>query len=247
MGKIWRFIRWVGIVMSPVGIVANLVLNGIGVWQLGEKGVWIWTAIGATIFFICMISLVYSQHTKLTKLEHAETGEITKAIVGKESPADAESLSGEQRDLLLFYQRQKENWQSNLRLRIIRVLPGIDIDVPEVRFEMEMANYFPVEIRLVKVVHSSGNVSASGLGSCMLPSLPETIDERVNACSEKQFFLEMEIGKTKAPDFLRPKLREPGQLLQWTLKGEWYVEIDSKTEIWASQSQELRYDQVIKK
>ena len=79
----------------------------------------------------------------------------------------------------------------------------------------------------------------------MPSALPETIDIKIHAWTEKQFPLEMEIGGIKAPDFLLDKLTEPGQLLQWTLKGEWYVEIDGKIEVWETQSYQLRYDQVV--
>jgi hypothetical protein len=151
----------------------------------------------------------------------------------------------EQRELLNFYERQKANWKDNIRLRIVRVLPAIDGDVPKVVFDLEMINFLPIECRLIKVTHSSGTVNAGKLGSCALPSLPETIDERINACSEKQFKVEMGVSGTRVPDFLRPKLTEWGQLLQWTLKGEWYVEVGSKTEVWQYQGYEVRYDQVI--
>ena len=154
-------------------------------------------------------------------------------------------VSEEERELLDFYERQKANWKSNIRLRIVRVMPAIDSDVPKVVFELEMINYLPIECRLIKVTHSSGTVSAGELGSCALPSLPETIDEKINACSEKQFRIEMAVNGTKIPDFLRPKLTEWGQLLQWTLKGEWYIEVGGKTEVWQYQAHELRYDQVI--
>ena len=151
----------------------------------------------------------------------------------------------EQKELLDYCERQKANWKSNIRLRIMRVMPAIGGDVPKVVFDLEMINYLPIECKLVKVTHSSGTVSAGKLGSCALPSLPETIDEKINACSEKQFRIEMEVSGTKIPDFLRPKLTEWGQLLQWMLKGEWYVEMGGKIEVWQYQAYEVRYDQVI--
>ena len=78
--------------------------------------------------------------------------------------------------------------------------------------------------------------------------ITETIDKRINASSENQFSLQMEVGKTNLPDFLRPKLSElPGKLLQWTLKGEWYVEVDGKTEVWETKSYLLTYNQVIER
>lgn len=71
----------------------------------------------------------------------------------------------EEQELLAFYQRQKENWKSNLRLRITCVTPTIDANVPKVTFQMEMMNYLPIQVKLVKVTHSSGNVSAGEFGS----------------------------------------------------------------------------------
>ena len=55
--------------MSPIGVTANLILNGVGFWQLAQKTIWIWTAIGLAIFFACTILLVYAQHRRLLKLE----------------------------------------------------------------------------------------------------------------------------------------------------------------------------------
>ena len=170
---------------------------------------------------------------------------------GKNQPVSEEvsqvQISDEQKELLNYYERQKENWRSNLSLRIMRVTPTIEGDVPKVRFQMEMVNYLPVEIRLVKVIHSSGSVSASALGSCELPALPETIEERIPACSERDFPLQMEVGKTNAPNFLRPKLMEPGRVLQWTLWGEWYVEIDGETKLWQYKGVAIMYNQVVER
>lgn len=55
--------------MSPVGIIINQVLNGLGVWQVAQGTIWIWTAIGLGVFFVCIISMVYSQHRRLSTLE----------------------------------------------------------------------------------------------------------------------------------------------------------------------------------
>lgn len=165
----------------------------------------------------------------------------TKAALIKQ----VEPISDKQRELSDYYERQIVNWKGNLRLRIIHVKPDLTSDVPKVVFEMEMINHLPFEIKLAKVARSSGTVSAGILGSCALPALPTTIDRKIRACSETPFTLEMEIGGTKAPDFLPEKLTEPGQLLQWTLKGEWYVEIEGKQELWETQSYQLSYDQII--
>lgn len=151
----------------------------------------------------------------------------------------------EEQELLSFYQRQKDSWKSYLRLRIKGVIPAVDADVPMVTFQMEMINYLPIQVKLVKVTRSSGNVSAGEFGSCSLPAFPESVDKRVSACSETEFSLQMEVGKTKLPDFLRGFSNMPGHSLQWILKGEWYVEVEGKTEVWENQSYNLIYNHVI--
>lgn len=154
------------------------------------------------------------------------------------------SITNDQKELLEFYERQKANWKNYIRLKIVRVVQDVTGDVPKVIFWLEMTNFLPVEFRLVKVTHSEGDVGAGGLGGCHLPSLSETIDERIGPCSEKQFKLEMGVYGTNVPNFLS-KVSAGGQLLQWMLKGEWYVEIYGKLEVWQHQSYQITYDQVI--
>jgi hypothetical protein len=185
----------------------------------------------AIFLFLLVLGLV----TKFWHLKRKEVNLIT--------PSSEDTITDELGGLLEFYERQKANWKSNLQLHLIRISPNIDGDVPKVVFEFEMINYLPVECKLIKVIHSTGVVSAGG--SCTLPMLPETIDETINACSEKQFKMEMEVGRTKLPDFLRSKLTESGRMLQWTIKGEWYVDIYGKPELWQSLAYEIRCDQVI--
>ena len=146
------------------------------------------------------------------------------------------SITNDQKELLEFYERQKANWKNNIRLKIERVVRDVTGDVPKVIFWLEMINYLPVEFKLVKVTHSSGGVSAGEFGSCLLPSfLSETIDERISPCSEKQFKLELGVYGTKVPDFLS-RVSAAGRLLQWMLKGKWYVEIHGKLEVWQHES-----------
>ena len=154
----------------------------------------------------------------------------------------------EEQELLDFYQRQKENWQSNLRLRITNVKTALDDDVPKVAFEFEMLNFLPLEVKLTKVVESSGTVNVAGFGLCGLPAFEgETIDEKVHKCDTQQVTLKMKVDGTKLPSFLRPKLMEDGQRLQWVLKAKWYVEIEGKEELWETQSYPLMYNQIVGK
>ena len=155
--------------------------------------------------------------------------------------------SDEERELLALYQRQKENWKQYIRLNLTRVVPDAVGDVPKVTFEFEVINYLPVDIVLVKVAHSSGIVSAGKQGACTLPSLPETIDQTIHTCGEKRFTIEMGVSGTKLPEFLRPLLPKLGQRLQWMLKGEWYVRVYEKTEVWRYRSHEMMHDQVIER
>jgi len=146
-----------------------------------------------------------------------------------------------------MYEQQRNNWKSNIRLSIKKVLVIINGDVPSVKFDLEVVNMLPVEIKFLKVIHSQLYVTASG-DSCNLPSLRnETIDKRVYRWSENQFELKIDIGGTNAVSFLESKIKEPGQFLQWTLKGEWYVEIYEKEELWETKSYNLIYNQVIVK
>ncbi len=151
----------------------------------------------------------------------------------------------DQKELLDFYERQKDNRKGNFQLRLIGVKPALDGDVPKIIFEMEMTNYLPTVLKLVKVTHSGGNVNASERGSCSLPALPETIDEGIGACTEKTFSIEMAVNGTNVRHFLKPLLSEAGQNLQWTLRGEWYVEAYGKTEVWLYPSYQLMFNQVI--
>lgn len=153
-------------------------------------------------------------------------------------------VSEEERELLDFYRQQKANWKGNIRLKIVRVTQDIAGDVPKVIFWLEMINYLPVKFKLIKVTHSSGTVSAGEFGSCLLPSLPETIDKTINPCSENEFKLEMPVHGTRVPNFLS-NVSVAGQLLQWMLKGEWYIEIYSKLEVWQYQSYQITYNQII--
>jgi len=155
------------------------------------------------------------------------------------------SITNEQKELLAFYEGQKEDWRNNLRLNIKSIKLGVDNQVPKIIFGMEMINYLPVDVKLVKVVKSSGSVGAGSFGHCDLPSFPETIDEKAGKCFEKQFELTMAVGGTGVPAFLKPLLLNRGQRLQWILKGEWYIEIFGKTELWATQSYQITHDQII--
>ncbi len=96
---------------------------------------------------------------------------------------------------------------------------------------LSVRNYLPVGFKLLKVTHSSGRVNAGELGYRELPALPETIDEKVGSCVEKQFRIDVAIHGTDIPEFLE-SVSKPGQLLQWTLKGQWYVEIYGKIDVW---------------
>lgn len=153
-------------------------------------------------------------------------------------------LPTRQEQLLDFYEGQKANWKSYIRLELIRVMPKVTGNSPKITFQLEARNYLPVKFKLVKVTHTSGNISAGELGSCDLPALPETIDEEVNPCGEKQFTIDLAVHGTNVPKFLQ-SVSAAGQLLQWTLRGEWYVEIYDQTEVWQYQSYEIRHDQVI--
>lgn len=99
--------------------------------------------------------------------------------------------NGEAQELLDFYERQKASWKSYIRLNLVRVIPNMTADSPKVTFELEVINYLPVNFKLIKVIHSSVVVSAGIDGSRNLPSLPETIDEKINQCNEKQFKIEV--------------------------------------------------------
>lgn len=163
-----------------------------------------------------------------------------------QSPIPVQGLSSEERELLDFYNRQKDNWKSDIRMQIVHVIPKVTGNAPpKVVFELEVRNYLPVGFKLLKVTHSSGRVNAGELGYRELPALPETIDENVGSCTEKRFSIDVAIHGTDIPKFLE-SVSKPGQLLQWTLKGQWYVEIYGKIVIWQYQSYEMLYDQIVR-
>lgn len=76
MDKLLQFLKWAGVIVSPVVIIGNLVLNAVGVWQLGQNNIWVWTAILLGVFFICLVSLVYTEHKRLNNLEHPRETKI---------------------------------------------------------------------------------------------------------------------------------------------------------------------------
>jgi hypothetical protein len=171
---------------------------------------------------------------------------IVNARMGKAEGVTNMARKNEEQELLAFYQRQKENWRSNLRLRITNIKLALDDDVPKVTFDFEMVNFLPIEVKLAKVIESSGTVNAIGLGLCALPAFEgETIDKKTHKCDTLQFSLKMKVAGTRLPEFLKPKLAEAGQRFQWTLKAEWYIDIEGKTETW--NPHDLLYDQVIAK
>jgi hypothetical protein len=174
-------------------------------------------------------------------------GLYRKPLATKSKPSTEGETKAEERELLALHQRQKENWGQYIRLHLTRVVPDVVGDVPKVTFEFEAINYLPVDIVLVKVAHSSGTVSAGKQGACTLPPLPETIDQTIHACGEKRFRIEMGVSGTKLPEFLRPLLPKAGQRLQWMLKGEWYVQVYEKTEVWQYRGHEIMHDQVIER
>lgn len=171
---------------------------------------------------------------------------IVNARMGMTEGVTNMARKNEEQELLAFYQRQRENWSGNLRLRITNVKPVLDAAVPKVTFEFEMINFLPIEVKLVKVVESSGTVNALGFGLCELPAFKgETIDKTARKCDILSFPLTMEVGKTKLPEFLQPRLTEGGQGFQWILMAKWYIEIEGKTEPW--NLGDLLYNQVIAK
>jgi hypothetical protein len=163
---------------------------------------------------------------------------------------DTKKLKAHIEKLALFedsVNKQVSNWRYNLRLNIERVKIGIDKAIPSVTFEMKVISYLPVEVKLIRILKGHGNISAGALGSCDIPHLTETIDKKIRAYDESQLELTVEVGGTRLPDFLRTKLSTGGQLLQWTLKGEWYIEINGKEELWKSIGEEIRFDYIVQR
>ncbi len=133
-------------------------------------------------------------------------------------------LSIEDRALLDFYERQKINWQSYIRLKLVKVAPHTKAASPYLILTLEVHNYLPINFRLVRVSDTEGTV-----GQCNLPPLPENIDKKINACTEDQFEIKVGVHGTKIPEFLQSQeaLGKP-HLLQWYLKGVWYADIYGK-------------------
>lgn len=132
----------------------------------------------------------------------------------------------EQRELLDFYERQKANWRSYIRLKLVKVESYTKAASPYLVLTLEVHNYLPISFNLVRVSETEGSV-----GQCNLPRLPENIDKKIGACTEDQFEIRVDVHGTKIPEFLESK-EAPGKpcLLQWYLKGVWYADIYGKTQ-----------------
>jgi L-lactate permease len=130
----------------------------------------------------------------------------------------------QQREVLDFYERQRENWHSYIRLKLVRVASHTKAASPYLILTLEVHNYLPIDFKLVRVSETEGSV-----GQCNLPLLPENIDKKINACGEDQFEIKVGVHGTKIPEFLQSQeaLGKP-HLLQWYLKGVWYADIYGK-------------------
>ncbi len=142
----------------------------------------------------------------------------------KPSSGTQPSITEDRQALLEFYDRQKENWHSHIRLKLIRVASHTKAASPYLILTLEVHNYLPVDFKLVRVSETEGSV-----GQCNLPPLPENIDKKINALTEDQFEIKVGVHGTKIPEFLQSQeaLGKPC-LLQWYLKGVWYADIYGK-------------------
>ncbi len=135
-------------------------------------------------------------------------------------------FTDEQKELLDFFELQKDNWKSYIRLKLVKVESHTKAASPYLVLTLEVHNYLPVSFKLVRVLDTEGSV-----GKNNLPSLPENIDKKIGACSEDQFEIKVDVHGTKIPEFLQSKeaLGKPCPL-QWYLKGVWYADIYGKTQ-----------------
>lgn len=152
--------------------------------------------------------------------------------------------STEHGDTLGFYEQQKHNWKYYVQLELVGVSLVVSAS-PVINFTFELQNYLPIELTLLKVIHSSGTVSAGALGSCALPALSEGIEQRVDRATKRQFTITSGICGPSVVDFLE-RVSTKGQLLQWSLTGEWYVDAYGKIAVWAYRGHPIQYDQVVK-
>lgn len=153
-------------------------------------------------------------------------------------------ISNDARYFLDYYEQQKTNWKYYVHLELVGV-SLVKSESPVINFTFELQNFLPIELRLLRVLHSSGTVSAGALGSCDLPALPEGIEQRVDRGTKIRFTMKSGTCTPSVLEFLE-RVSTKGQLLQWFLKGEWHVEVYGKTEVWAYTGHDIQYDQVVK-
>jgi len=147
--------------------------------------------------------------------------------------AEAETYA---QQVLSWYNHQKTNWLSFLRLKLDGVnCIGIGESSPYIVLNMELRNYLPSDIELLRVVHSEGSVS----GSHNLPSLPETLGVRVQKNNENRFTVKVDVHGTALPDYLQSVASKPiPEALQWMVKGEWWVRVfGEEREAWTRSSE----------
>jgi hypothetical protein len=148
------------------------------------------------------------------------------------------SLSAEQKNTLEFYKNQKSVWKSYVHLRLLQATSKVSADSPYVSLKFEATNFLPVGVRFTRVTKSEGTISAGVNGTCVLPPLPETIDEKVGRCDQKEFEIKLPVNGTKVPEFLQSN-QSSKSVHQWFIKGEWSVDVYGKTQVWQTKSYEL--------
>jgi hypothetical protein len=121
--------RTAGIIFGAILIIAGYVLDGIGVLQLGLP-VWVWQAIGATIFLVLIGSMIYDSHETISKLDKPQA-ERDGVVLGTEDAACrsmiADSERGRIADLVFVGQirvRLEELEQNNSLVFDIQVSNG---------------------------------------------------------------------------------------------------------------------------
>lgn len=145
----------------------------------------------------------------------------------------------EAEDLLKYYAALKQNWQNYIRLKLLDVdCSHINEASPYVLLKLEIVNFLPVPLRLIRVTGSSGIVDGQ-----TLPSLPENHDVKVSECSEKQFTIRLDLQNTGVFGHLEFREREqPGRYFPWIIKGEWVVEVFGERQTAWYPNHELMYN-----
>ena len=126
MHKIWRFLEWAGIIMSPITIALNYFLNIFSIVQIEKNNVTLFNTILFAIFFVSIISLVYSTHREVENLKKNNKGI-------KMNPLDDNIIASSKKTVRRLLKQLKIDKSINPRIEAANAIGNIGLleHVPE--------------------------------------------------------------------------------------------------------------------